>query len=91
MGVQPVLLSVSLGVIRARSKRLPTRTMKNSSRLLEKIEINFSRSNAGTFGSAASSSTRRSKRSQLSSRFWVYRYCFSVFFGINNLPERHIC
>ena len=45
--------------------------MKNSSRLLEKIETNLSRSKAGTVGSADSSSTRWLKRSQLSSLFWV--------------------
>jgi len=60
-----------LGETEAISTKLPTRTMKNSSRLLVKMEINFNRSRVGTVSSAASSRTRRLKRSQLSSRFWV--------------------
>ena len=55
----------------ARSWSEPTRTMKNSSRLLVKMERKRRRSISGTEGSAASSSTRWSKASQLSSRFWV--------------------
>ena len=69
--VMPVLLSRSSGDMRAMSNRLPTRTMKNSSKLLVKMDTNFSRSKGGTAGSTASSSTRWSKRSQLSSRFCV--------------------
>ena len=40
-------------------------------RLLEKMDTNLSRSSTGTPVSAASSSTRWLKRSQLSSLFWV--------------------
>ena len=45
--------------------------MKNSSRLLVKMDTNFSRSSKGTDSSVASSSTRSLNRSQDSSRFWV--------------------
>src|SRR6185295_3844958 len=43
--------------------------MKNSSRLVEKIERNFRRSSRGIFASMASSRTRLLNSSQLSSRF----------------------
>ena len=46
-----------------------TRTMKNSSRLLEKMPQNLMRSSSGSFGSAARSSTRAFRSSQESSRF----------------------
>ena len=69
--------SISSGDTRERSKRFPTRTMKNSSRLLAKMAMNFSRSSRGTDSSPASSSTRRLNRSQLSSRLWVQAYLFS--------------
>ena len=55
-----------------RSLRPPILIMNHSSRLLPKIETNFSRSNRGTVSSKASSSTRLSKRSQLTSLFCVY-------------------
>ena len=41
------------------SVRAPTRTAKNSSRFLEKIEQNLTRSRSGTSGSATRSRTRR--------------------------------
>src|SRR5690348_13383519 len=47
----------------------PTRTMKYSSRLLLKIERNFTRSRSGTRPSVASCMTRALNASQLSSRF----------------------
>ena len=52
-----------------RSVRLPTRTMKNSCRLLQKMEMKFRRSSRGTVSSAPWSSTRSLKASQESSRF----------------------
>lgn len=58
-GRMPLLLSTSSGETAAMSTRLPTRSMKNSSRLLAKMAINFSRSRAGTVSSAPSSRTRR--------------------------------
>ena len=67
-----LLLSTGCFLSSARSDRPPTRTMRNSSRLDSKIDTNFRRSNSGTVSSKASSSTRLSKRSQLSSRFCVY-------------------
>ena len=48
--------------------RPATRTMKNSSRLLAEIERNRTFSNSGCWGFSASSSTRRLKCSQDSSR-----------------------
>ena len=48
-----------------------TRTMKNSSRLLDSIEQKFTRSSSGTLGSDASSKTRASKSSRDSSRFRI--------------------
>ena len=50
------------------SMRPPTRTAKNSSRFVEKIEQNLTRSRSGTSGSATSSRTRALKSSQDSSR-----------------------
>ena len=70
-GVRPLLLSTWCSLDRAISEMEPTRIMKNSSRLLVKMEANFSRSNRGTLSSLASASTRSSKRSQDSSRSWV--------------------
>ena len=55
----------------AMSIRLPTRTMKNSSRLLVNMDTKRIRSISGTLGSVAWASTRSLNRSQLSSRFWV--------------------
>src|SRR6266540_2346198 len=55
------------------SRRPDTRTMKNSSRLLEKIARNLSRSSSGVVGSVASASTRSLNCSQETSRF-RYRY-----------------
>ena len=52
-----------------RSVRLPTRTMKNSCRLLQKIETKFQRSSIGTVSSEPWSRTRSLKASQDSSRF----------------------
>ena len=52
-----------------RSVKLPTRTMKNSCRLLQKIEMKFSRCRSGTDSSAPCSSTRSLKSSHDSSRF----------------------
>ncbi len=46
-----------------------TRTIKNSSQLLETMARNFTRSSRGTVGSSASSSTRSLKSSQANSRF----------------------
>ena len=57
-----------------RSVRLPTRTMKNSWRLLQKIEMKFIRSRRGTLGSAPWSRQRLSNSSQDSSRFCMYGY-----------------
>ena len=71
LGTHAALVVHVLGGDGGISTKLPTRTMKNSSRLLVKMEINFNRSRVGTVSSAASSRTRRLKRSQLSSRFWV--------------------
>ncbi len=48
--------------------RPATRTLKNSSMPLAKIDSNRTRSSSGTFGSSASSRTRWLNRSQLSSR-----------------------
>jgi hypothetical protein len=48
--------------------RPATRTMKNSSRLLAKIDRNLTRSSSGRDSSSASSSTRWLNLSQLSSR-----------------------
>ena len=48
--------------------RQATRTMKNSSRLVAKIDRNLTRSSSGTVSSSASSSTRSLNLSQLSSR-----------------------
>ena len=70
-GVRPLLFSRSFGVTTDRSKRLPTRTMKNSSRLPVKMERKRSRSMSGTEGSAASSMTRLLNLSQDNSRFCV--------------------
>ena len=53
----------------ARSVRLPTRTMKNSCRLLQKMETKFRRSSSGTVSSAPWSSTRSLNVSHDSSRF----------------------
>ena len=50
------------------SSTLATRTMKNSSRLLEKMARNFARSSSGCDSSSASSSTRELKSSHESSR-----------------------
>ena len=50
-----------------------TRTWKNSSRLEEKIEQNFTRSNNGMPGSVAMRSTRSLKSSQLNSRLMMLR------------------
>ena len=47
------------------------RIMNHSSRFEPKMETKVSRLKTGTVSSKASSSTRLSKRSQLSSRFWV--------------------
>ena len=44
------------------------RTMKNSSRLLLKMAMNFNRSSSGLAGVSASSSTRELKSIQLNSR-----------------------
>ncbi len=52
----------------AMSHRLPTRIMKNSSRLLVKIARNLKRSSRGTFSSSASASTRALNCSHESSR-----------------------
>ena len=52
-----------------RSVRLPTRTMKNSWRLLQKMEMKFRRSSSGTVSSAPWSSTRSLNVSHDSSRF----------------------
>ena len=52
----------------ARSKRLPTRIIKNSSRLLVKMAANLRRSRSGTPSSSASESTLSLKASQESSR-----------------------
>ena len=70
-GVKPLLLSMSSGVSTFRSTRLPTRTMKNSSKLLVKMETKRNRSISGTVGSDASASTRSLNFSQLNSRFCV--------------------
>ena len=58
--------------------RPATRTMKNSSRLLAEIDRNRIRSRTGCRGLHASSSTRRLKASQLSSRL---KNCGSAAFG----------
>ena len=55
-----------------RSVRLPTRTMKNSCKLLQKMEMKFRRCSRGTDSSAPCSSTRSLKASQESSRFCRY-------------------
>ena len=55
-----------------RSVRLPTRTMKNSWRLLQKMEMKFRRSSSGTVSSALRSSTRSLNVSHDSSRFCRY-------------------
>ena len=68
------------------SIRPATRTMKNSSRLDEKIEQNFTRSSSGVDSSAASSSTRALKSSHESSRLisaggegiWVGVFVFAT-------------
>ena len=65
------LLSRGWFLREARSDRPPMRIMNHSSRLEPKMAQNLSRSKRGTVSSNASSSTRLSKRSQLSSRFWV--------------------
>ena len=70
-GVRLLLLSRGWCLSVARSDRPPMRIMKNSSRLLSKMDTNLRRSNSGTDSSYASASTRSSKRSQESSRFWV--------------------
>ena len=70
-GVMPDLFSFSSGASMSMSIRLPTRTMKNSSRLLVKIETKRRRSISGRPGSMAWASTRSLNFSQLSSRFWV--------------------
>src|SRR5712691_129354 len=51
-----------------RSRTSPTRIMKNSSKLFEKMLRNFTRSSRGTSGFSASPRTRRLNSSQLSSR-----------------------
>ncbi len=56
---------------RDRSVRLPTRTMKNSCRLLQKMETKFRRSSNGTVSSAPWSSTRSLNVSHDSSRFCI--------------------
>ena len=66
-GALPLTLSTGRPVA-IRRIRPATRTMKNSSRALAKIDSNLTRSSSGTFGSSASSSTRWANRSQLSSR-----------------------
>ena len=58
-GVMPERESRRSGSTPMRSKRLPTRIMKNSSRLLVKMLANLSRSRSGTLSSAASARTRR--------------------------------
>ena len=68
-GVIPVFESTMDFFTSDRSVKLPTRTMKNSCRLLQKIEMKFSRSSSGTVSSAPWSSTRLLKSSQESSRF----------------------
>ena len=50
---------------------LPTRTMKNSSRLVVKMERNLNRSSRGVASQLASSSTRSLNFSQDSSRFCI--------------------
>jgi hypothetical protein len=55
------------------SRRPDTRTMKNSSRLVEKMARYFSRSSSGTSGSAAMARTRSLNWSQEISRL-MYRY-----------------
>ena len=69
--VQPERWSRLSGWTFIMSKRLPTRIMKNSSRLLVKMDTNFIRSSRGTVSSVASESTRSLNASQDSSRFWV--------------------
>ena len=54
-----------------RSVSEPTRTMKNSCKLLQKMEMKFKRSSSGTVGSAPWSSTRLLKSSHESSRFCI--------------------
>ena len=51
--------------------RDPTRTMKNSSKLVEQMDRNLPRSSKGLSALAASSSTRRLKLIQLSSRLKI--------------------
>ena len=65
----PVFESLTGGSMNVKSVRLPTRTMKNSCRLLQKMEMKFNRSSRGTDSSAPWSSTRSLKVSQESSRF----------------------
>ena len=70
-GVMPLLLSRGCRLRVARLESPPMRTMRNSCMLLSKIAMNLRRSNNGTVSSRDSESTRSSKRSQESSRFWV--------------------
>ena len=63
--VRPVLLSLSLGLEAASLYRLPTLTMKNSSRLEANMPKNFARSSTGTLLSAAWSMTRLLNSNQL--------------------------
>ena len=70
-GVMPDLLSFVSGASMSMSIRLPTRTIKNSSRLLVNMDTKRIRSISGTVGSVAWASTRSLNRSQLSSRFCV--------------------
>ena len=68
-GVMPVFESRTCFFKSDRSVRLPTRTMKNSWRLDQKMLMKFSRSSSGTVSSAPWSSTRSLNVSHDSSRF----------------------
>ena len=59
-GVWLDLLSMGCFLSAASSLRLPTRIMKNSSRLDSNIDAMLKRSSSGTLGSRASSRTRLS-------------------------------
>ena len=72
LGVQPSEPRVTMPAS-TWSRRPATRTMKNSSRLVEKMARYFSRSTSGTPGSAAMASTRSLNWSQEISRL-MYRY-----------------
>ena len=70
-----VLLS-RMGVFaKLMSVRLPTRTMKNSCKLDEKMETKVNRSSSGTLSSAPWSSTRSLNVSHESSRFCMNGAC----------------